>query len=245
MPAHTVAERLKNRQKKKKKKPVPFDGELLLGHKGESFASQGLGKFVKEIVRVGLWKHPVTGQEVNFDRARLNRICNNSNRYLDCGNKIPFPSGHSFKNEDNMGWWTGPFMVENDKLYGVVSPTDPGAAQRIKDGTLDAVSARIDMTVDAKGNEFEDCLIHVCGTNYPVLTEQKDFVQLSTEGGETREVPLLLLEDKPRKEEEKKECSVELSTLADALRPSAPTPTSGSLGAALERMSLQSEPFEQ
>ncbi len=244
MPQHTVAERLKNR--KKKKKPVPFDGELLLGHKGESFASQGMGKFVKEIIRVGHWTHPVTGQSVDFDKDRLNSICATSNRYLEKGNKIPFPSGHSFKNEDNMGWWTGPFMVEADKLYGVVTPTDPSAAQRIKDGTLDAVSARIDMTVDAKGNEYEDCFIHVCGTNYPVLTEQKDFVQLSTEGGETREVPLLLLAAKPRKEDEKKdECSAELSLLADALRPSAPAQPSGSLSEALERMSLQSKPFER
>lgn len=151
-------------------------------HKGQAFASQGLGKFAKDIVRVGEWIHPVTGQEVKFDRARLQKLAANTARYLENGNKIPFPDGHSFDAMKNLGDWPGPFIVHEDALVGVVQPKAAGVAEKLSDGSIDAVSAYIDVDVtDPKGNSYDEVITHVCATPYPVITGQKEFQKLSRE----------------------------------------------------------------
>lgn len=153
---------------------------LAFSHKGEAFASQGLGKFAKDVVRIGKWIHPANGREVVFGPARLQRLAENTQLYLAHGNKIPFPDGHSLKVKDNMGFWPGPFIVHRDALVGVVEPTDEEAKKGILDGSLDAVSVYIDTDViDPKGNKYPEVITHVCATNYPVLTEQGDFLKLS------------------------------------------------------------------
>lgn len=176
---------------KKRKKKKEEAKKLAIIHRGDAFESQGLGKFAKDVVRVGEWKHPVTGQEVKFDRARLEKLSENTKRYLENGNKIPYPDGHSFKVKDNMGFWPGPFMVHGEALFAVVEPTDEEAKKMMLDGSLDAVSVLIDFDVtDPKGHKYEEVITHVCGTNYPVITEQGPFLKLSQEMQEESQVNL-------------------------------------------------------
>jgi len=158
---------------------------VAFSHKGEAFASQGLGKFAKDVVRIGRWVHPANGREVVFDAARLQRLAENTQKYLANGNKIPFPDGHSLKAKDNMGFWPGPFIVHRDALVAVVEPTDDDAKKGIMDGSIDAVSVFIEPeVVDPKGNKYPEVITHVCATNYPVLTGQGDFLKLSREADE-------------------------------------------------------------
>lgn len=153
---------------------------LVIVHKGLAFASQGLGRFAKDIVHVGRWIHPVTKQEVVFDKARIQRLVDNSNRYLSNGNRIPFPDGHSNDAMKNLGDWPGPFISHGDDLVGVVEPKAAGIAAKLQDGSIDSVSAFIDTdVVDSKGNKYDEVLVHVCATPYPVITEQKGFLKLS------------------------------------------------------------------
>lgn len=157
--------------------------KLAIMHKGDGFESQALGKFAKDVVRIGKWIHPLTGQEIAFDSDRLKRLAESTSRYLSNGNRIPFPDGHSMKSKDNMGFWPGPFIVHKDRLVAVVEPTDEDAKKSIMDQSLDAVSVLIDFNVmDPKGEKYEEVITHVCGTNYPVLTGQGAFVQLSQDG---------------------------------------------------------------
>jgi len=158
--------------------------KLAVLYQGEAFSSQGLGKFAKDVVRIGKWVHPLNGKEVQFDSERLRKLAENTSRYLSNGNKIPFPDGHSMKTRDNMGFWPGPFIVHKDALVAVVEPTDEDAKKGIVDGSLDAVSVLIESDItDPKGQKYDEVITHVCGTNYPVLTEQGAFVELSRDSG--------------------------------------------------------------
>lgn len=171
-----------------KKKDAKPESRSAFSSKGEAFASQGSGKFAKDVVRVGKWVHPLDGREVVFDPARLQRLAENTQLYLARGNKIPFPDGHSTKVKDNMGFWPGPFIVHKDALVGVVEPTDEDAKKGILDGSLDAVSVYIEPNViDPKGNKYAEVITHVCATNYPVLTEGGEFLKLSQKDAEAAE----------------------------------------------------------
>jgi hypothetical protein len=174
MPKHTDAEKKKKLEEEARKRR-----KVAIVHQGEAFASQGLGKFAKDVVRVGKWIHPANGREVAFDQARLQRLAENTQSYLANGNKIPYPDGHSLKVKDNMGFWPGPFIVHRDALVAVVEPTDEDAKKGMLDGSIDAVSVYIDTdVVDPKGNKYPEVITHVCATNYPVLTGQGEFLKL-------------------------------------------------------------------
>lgn len=190
MPGHTEAEKKKKKLEEEARKRKA-SGRLAVVHHGEAFASQGLGKYAKDVVRVGKWLHPLTGQAVEFDSERLQRLAKNTSAYLANGNKIPFPDGHSMKVKDNMGFWPGPFIVHRDALVAVVEPTDEAAKVKIADGSLDGVSVYIETgVVDPKGNKYDEVITHVCGTNYPVLTGQGDFLKLSQGAAEAVEAGL-------------------------------------------------------
>jgi hypothetical protein len=216
MPFHTEAERRKNQRKKKK--PV---ARLAILHQGESFESQGLGKFAKDVVRIGKWIHPATGQDIQFDSERLKKLAESTSKYLFNGNKIPFPDGHSIKTKDNMGFWPGPFIVHKDSLVGVVEPTDEDAKKGLMDGSLDSVSAFIDFNVeDPKGNVYDEVITHVCATNYPVVTEQKEFIALAQKCNTEVGVDLYLHEsvEVAKEEEDGDEVAQEaLDRFADAV----------------------------
>lgn len=157
----------------------------IIAHKGTAFASQGSGRFVKDVLRVGLWHHPVTGEEVDVTRTRLETITEDSNRWLKNGNKIPFPDGHSWKTLDNLGFWQGPFMIQDGDLYAGVTPKSKKALEKIEDGSLDSVSVVMEKNyVDTEGNQYDEVITQICGTNYPVVTKQKGFVKLSRDGNQ-------------------------------------------------------------
>lgn len=153
----------------------------LVLYRGEGFARHGTGKFAKDIVAVGDWYHPVSKERVHFDDDRIKRLVRETSRYLSNGNRVPFPDGHSFKATDNLGYWSGPFIDRNGRLFGVVEPRGKDVEEKLSTGKIDQVSAWIDFDyVDTKGNVYPEVITHVCATSYPVLTGQRDFVKLST-----------------------------------------------------------------
>lgn len=189
-------------------------------YQGDKYESQGGGKFVKDIVRNGLWVHPRTGQQIKFTPQRLERLARNNERFLKNGNRIPYPDGHSMSSKDNMGFWTGPFITQGGKLYGVVEPTDERAKKDMLSGSLDSVSALIEFDYqDPKGNKYDEVMVHICGTNYPVLTEQGRFVKLSQEDGTDGDHVFLPSEqlDQKKKKDEDPDTQKAVDALAQAL----------------------------
>lgn len=155
----------------------------IVAHQGLKFESQGSGKWAKDVLRIGNWHHPATGQEINVTRDRLEKLSDATSRYLANGNKIPFPDGHSFKSVDNLGFWTGPFLIQNGELYGGLTPKSAKALEKIEDGSIDSVSVVMEGPyTDPEGNQYDEVITQICGTNYPVVTRQKGFVKLSRDG---------------------------------------------------------------
>jgi len=153
--------------------------QLALGTRGR-FQPQG-DLFGKDILHIGTYVHPSTGEKVEFDKGRLSRLVRNTNRFIAAGNDVTFPDGHSLRAMDNLGKWPGPFFEYGGRLGGVVKPAGETVKQRLSDGRIDRVSAYIQFGIkDPKGNEYDEVITHVCATPVPVVTEQGPFVKLST-----------------------------------------------------------------
>lgn len=151
---------------------------------GSDFRRQtGSNRFVKDVLRVGRWKHPVTGQEVEITQARINNLVRNCEEYRQTLDRkaIPYQDGHNFDAKRTLGWWTQ-FFSHGDRLYGIVEATDEEAAKKMEAGSIRSVSARIDANVaDTKGKVYDEVFTHVCATPLPVLDGQQDFIKLSRE----------------------------------------------------------------
>ncbi len=160
----------------------------VLLHKGARFEAQGGQRFAKDVLEVASWHHPGTGEEVPMPRARLENLTRQSNRYLANKNTIPFPDGHSFDTMANLGFWPGPWVIKDSKLWGVVEPTDPKAKDGLANGSIDAVSVVIRGPVtDPQHNTYDEVIVQCCATNYPVNTDQhRGFVALSSLSDESQ-----------------------------------------------------------
>ena len=160
----------------------------VLLHKGTAFEAQSGQTFAKDVLEVNSWHHPVSGEEVPMPRARLENLCRQSNRYLANKNTIPYPDGHAFESMANLGFWPGPWVMKESKLWGVVKPTDPEAEKKMRNGSIDAVSVVIRGPVtDPQHNTYDEVIVQCCATNYPVNTDQhRGFVALSSLTDDTK-----------------------------------------------------------
>jgi hypothetical protein len=150
-------------------------------YNGEAFQALGRSRFKKDIVRIGKWIHPLTGQMIEFDAARLARLVENTEKYRQNVDKqvVPFPDGHKFGARDNMGGVTE-FRVEGERLVATFEPSGQDIEEKISSGKIRSVSAYIEMPAkDSQGNVYSEAITHVAATPYPVITGQEDFVKLS------------------------------------------------------------------
>lgn len=153
-----------------------------VAHRGEAFDAEGNGRFVKDVLSVGKRFHPATKKIIDFPQKRIDGLEYQNNRYLRNGNKMPFPKGHTTDPLANLGKWSGPFLKRAQDLVGVVEVTDPDALSKVQSKTLDGVSVYVEKdVVDPLGNLYPEVCTHICATDYPVWTGQKDFIALSQE----------------------------------------------------------------
>lgn len=156
--------------------------------------SVALDAFQKDILRVGRWIHPVHGYEVTFERPDLEAIASETNRMISNGHKVPFPDGHTTAARENMGHWSR-FWVEGDVLMGELSAAE-AEKHRVGDAIQDVSAYIHDEILQGTGETYGPVLEHVCGTSYPVIESQGNFVKLSRDGDEVR-VPVLELDTVP------------------------------------------------
>ena len=147
-------------------------------------------RFRKEVMYEGKFIHPSTGKTHQFSRADLERIAEQSNA-LEAKQRIPFPDGHDFSAQKNMGFWKD-FTVaprvngEGHGLFATVHVPLEAHAQLVGK-TIDSVSVYLERNVKlSDGTVFEGPVCtHVCGTNYPVIRQQHDFEQFAkSQGGD-------------------------------------------------------------
>jgi hypothetical protein len=152
-----------------------LEAEKLNGFKLE----QGGGRrFMKDVLRVGSWVHPTTGQKIDFDRPELERLARDTNEWIALGNKVYFPDGHTSSALANLGTWSS-FAVDGDVLRALVDVADDEAARKVGK-TITDVSPAIEPNVRAStGQSFKSVIIHVAATPEPVIPGQANFVRLA------------------------------------------------------------------
>lgn len=153
------------------------------------------GKFWKQLIPEGVFKHPVTKQTVQASRKRLERWRDNTMKYMADGAKVHFPDGHTNKARDNMGGWErfevldpaqirelGAMPARDDyaELWGVVDVPRQEDADKISTTIKDvSIYAVPDLTIsspDGKITHYGEGFQHVCATPVPVVPSQSNFV---------------------------------------------------------------------
>jgi hypothetical protein len=168
-----------------KKKQIEPREDLVVLFQGGEYESTGGGLFAKDVAVDGDFLDVKTGKVVSITPERRRRIAAETNRFLENGNEIPFPDGHTWDAEKNLGDWPGPFIVHGDRLVGIVKAKGDDVVDKIKTGKINRVSMVLSRNhVDPKGKIYDECIIQCCATPIPVLTGQRDFVALSQGGAE-------------------------------------------------------------
>lgn len=155
-------------------------------------------KFRKELIGEGVFQHPTRpwAEPLVVDEAYLNELAANTNAALSHGIRTPLPNKHTDGEdpEANRGFLAGEVEVGTRAdgkraLYGVVEVTNPDTAQQIGRDLKD-VSVYIDSFGSGDFTPEGDRIVHVALTNYPVYSDQENFVALSTGEG-VSSIPVL------------------------------------------------------
>jgi hypothetical protein len=138
-------------------------------------------RFRKDLIHVGKWVHPDTGQELDFSAERLDQLADETNRWLAAGNKVWFPVGapaHHSKADQHLGFWSE-FEFDGQTLWATVEIRDKETLEKDKVGrTITDVSIGVGPAVDSNGQEFEEVVQHVAATVQPVIPGQGNFIAL-------------------------------------------------------------------
>ena len=160
-------------------------------------ALDGGQKFWKELIREGRWTNPRAGFTIQVDRDRLDTWKQQFDEMLDAGIRVPVPWGHSYDPRDNAGF-VEEIELRDGGLWGLLNvPNEQDAAKL--GSTVCAVSVSINPNfVDGSGRNWGQVIEHVALTNYPIVTDQSEFIQAANENGdEKRAIVLELAAEEP------------------------------------------------
>lgn len=133
-------------------------------------------RFWKELIREGRWVNAGAGFTLQVDRDRLDAWRDRFDAMRDAGIRVPVPWGHSYDPRDNAGFLEE-LELRDGALWGLLNLPMPDDADRVGK-TVEAVSVSIHPSfVDGTGREWGEVIEHVALTNYPIVTEQADFVR--------------------------------------------------------------------
>lgn len=143
----------------------------------------------KDVLRVGRWIHPDTGQEIDITRDLLAAIAANTNAFLSAGHEVFFPNGHTSDVKKNLGQWSR-FEIEDDVLFAVADVADDEAAEAMGK-TITRVSPHIKFKGlrTSSGKKLGPLIMHVAATPAPVIPGQGNFMLLSLKTKETTMPP--------------------------------------------------------
>jgi hypothetical protein len=134
--------------------------------------------FWKELIREGRWVNAKAGFTLEVDAARLEQWEQNFHAMADAGIRVPVPWGHSYDPRDNAGF-VEEIELRDGGLWARLNVPDEDDAAKVGH-TVRAVSVSINPDfVDGAGKRWGEVIEHVALTNYPVVTDQEDFVPAS------------------------------------------------------------------
>lgn len=134
-------------------------------------------RFLKDMLRVGVYTHPVFGWELDVTRERLDRFVAAFNRMQGNGIDVEVPVDHSFEAEDNRGYVTSMYR-DGDTLYGVHEMRGEQAIALAGMNKNVSVWIEPDYT-DGEANAYGEAIIHSSIVQQPVVPGQGEFVPLA------------------------------------------------------------------
>lgn len=137
--------------------------------------------FEKEVLEVGEYEHPTTGEAFAIDAPMIDHLVDKFNQMRAQGIEIHCPVDHSDKAEDNRG-----FVMKLRRDGGKLSFTSQVFGD---DGALTAVRNRCSAQItpnfrDEKGRNWGPAIEHIAFTPIPVITGQGSFVPIAASRGE-------------------------------------------------------------
>lgn len=160
-------------------------GFRLQGGRGEvnSLPTQA---FVKDLIQVGVYEHPVDDWKLNVTPEKMDEWIATSKLMAANGVDAEVVKDHSFRADAVLGKLTGLFREENDKgimtLYGVhtlIGEDSIELAQKVG-----RVSIWLEPNfVDGKGRSYGEAILHSSIVQQPVVPDQQDFVPIAASSG--------------------------------------------------------------
>jgi hypothetical protein len=135
-------------------------------------------KYVKDLIRAG--RYVAQGREVLLSVADIDELVKNTTAFIEAGNDVPVPDGHTKSATANRGYLRELFR-EGDTLYGVIEMIG-------EDGIATAARSKVSIGTDTNyadgmGNVYSHVITHVALTNEPVVPDQNGFVPLAASRG--------------------------------------------------------------
>jgi hypothetical protein len=155
--------------------------------------------FKKDILKVGHYKHPTEGWELDVTPEKLQQYKKTFDLMTKNGVKVEIPTDHSSSAKDNLGYVIEMSVEPDEKgiptIYGlheVIGDESIGICQRCP-----RVSATIHKDyVDGKGNRYGEAIINSSVVQQPIVPGQSDFIPVkiaaSMFGGASK-IPVLYL----------------------------------------------------
>lgn len=187
--------------KSNKNRPENTTGRHVLVHDGDFALAAGPGatasddaprsRFVKDIISVGDYTHPIDGWRLNVTTERLDQWVAAFRRMRDKGVDVEFVVDHRYDAEAIRGYAID-FERRGDTLFAVGDLDQRGAelAKSVKN-----VSVLIEKeVVDGTGNNYGEAITHVAFVQQPIVPGQSAFVPIAASvGSDHQDIPILML----------------------------------------------------
>lgn len=142
--------------------------------------------YVKDLIRVGPWRDPRTGDTFNVTTEDLDRWAGEFSRMKANGVRVPVPEGHTDEASANRGYVEGMFH-DGTTLFGNIDLIGEDAIA-MASRTEVSIYAPASLT-DGQGVKYDNPIAHVALTPVPVISGQGGFVPITASRGGTESVP--------------------------------------------------------
>lgn len=140
-----------------------------------------VGRYVKDIMRCGTFKHPQQGWEMKVDREKLDQFVDNFNRMKAAGVDVEFVVNHDLKEgAKRVHGYAESIYRDGDTLYARLSVR--GAAgndlvERVKNVSVEIMEP----FTDGEGNEYDPAISAVALVEKPIITKQQPFKKVAAQ----------------------------------------------------------------
>lgn len=146
--------------------------------------------YVKDLISVGTWRDPRTGENFEVTPADLDRWTKTFSRMKDAGVRVPVPEGHTDESSSVRGFCEGMF-TDGKTLFGNIDLYGEKAIEMASTAEVSIYAPA--KFIDGKGNEYDQPIMHVALTPAPVISGQGGFVPIKASRGGTEQVPVFRL----------------------------------------------------